>query len=63
MNYEEFAKSFESGDLDEEYMEYLMEYGPKNGLVASNGDTLIEMFESMVLYNEFREYKLNLNRG
>lgn len=59
MNIFDFQKSFESGDLDTEYMDFLMEYGSEYGLRVSNGDSLLNLFESMTLFDEFRKYMLN----
>ena len=50
-----FDKEFESGKLDEMYMEYIMEHGDRHGLYICNGDKLIEAFERGVLLDEFRE--------
>ena len=54
-----FDDDFESGRLDEEYMEYIMENGSNHGMVICNGDMLLDAFERGVLFEEFREYYMS----
>jgi hypothetical protein len=53
MNAIGFENSFDAGILDDEYMEFIM-----NNSSIANGDMLLYAFESMVLYDEFKEFKL-----
>lgn len=55
MTYEEFDFYFESADLYDEYMEYIMEncQGERH---IGNGDDLIIASEQGYLYEDFRDY-------
>lgn len=55
MNYDEFDELFdESDDLQNLYMEYIMENCHGDRVIA-NGDMLIEASEAGYLYEDFRE--------
>jgi hypothetical protein len=58
MTNDEFDAYFDKVDLNEEYMEYIMEncHGER---VIGNGDALIIASEEGYLYEEFREYYLD----
>ena len=55
MTYDEFDFYFDSADLHDEYMEYIMEncHGER---VICNGDALIVASEEGYLYEEFRDH-------
>ncbi len=58
MTNDEFDAYFDKVDLNEEYMEYIMEscHGDR---VICNGDDLIIASEQGYLYEEFREFYLD----
>jgi hypothetical protein len=57
---EEFERLFDSTELDDEYMEYIMEncHGER---IIGNGDMLIKAMEEGFLYQDFREYWIEKN--
>ena len=57
MNSIDFENTFDSGLLDEEYMDYIMEHADPTVFPIHNGDSLLSAFEAMYLYNEFKQYK------
>jgi hypothetical protein len=59
MNPIDFENTFDSGLLDEEYMDYIMEHADPTVYPIHNGDSLLSAFEAMYLYNEFKQYKLS----
>ena len=54
-----FDSAFDSGLLDEEYMEYIQMNADINICPIFNGDSLIDAFEKGYLFEEFRNSKLN----
>lgn len=58
MTHDEFDIYFDKVDLNEEYMEYIMEncHGERH---IGNGDDLIIASEEGYLYEEFREFYLD----
>jgi hypothetical protein len=50
MNEEQFEELFDSGDLDEQYSEYLMSHAS-----IGNGDMLIRARENQNMYDDFKE--------
>ena len=57
MNTIEFENAFDSGILDSEYMDYILEHADPTEFPIHNGDTLLAAFEAMYLYNEFKQHK------
>lgn len=51
-----FEKVFDSGYLDDEYMEFIQENADPNVRLITNGDALLEAFEELYLFDEFRKH-------
>ena len=58
MNPIDFENVFDSGLLDEEYMEYIQLNADPTVFPIYNGDSLLSAFEAMYLYDEFKQYML-----
>ena len=54
----DFENAFDQGYLDSDYMDYILEHADPSVFPIHNGDSLLEAFEAMYLYNEFKQYKL-----
>lgn len=53
--------SFNNGDLDEEYAEFIMERS-KGDRVICNGDTLLTAMEDGYLADDFIDYMMNYSK-
>ena len=60
MTHNEFDFYFDSADLHDEYMEYIME-NCRGERIICNGDDLIIASEEGYLYEEFRDYWIATN--
>lgn len=58
MTNNEFENAFDLGYLDDEYFEFIMNHADADEKVISNGDALLEAYESLYLFDEFRQSKI-----
>ena len=54
----DFENTFDAGLFDQEYMDYILEHANPNDRIIHNGDSLLQAFEEMYLYEEFKQSKL-----
>lgn len=55
----EFENAFDAGYFDGDYMEFIQENADPSVRPIYNGDSLLDAFESMYLFDEFRNHILN----